>query len=43
VLGLVWWIAIGVMITVFAAEFNVVLIRHLWPRSLRRHTGRPPR
>ncbi len=33
VLGLVWWIAIGVMITVFAAEFNVVLTRHLWPRS----------
>jgi YihY family inner membrane protein len=42
VLGLVWWIALGVMITVFAAEFNVVLIRHLWPRSLKRRTGRPP-
>jgi YihY family inner membrane protein len=42
VLGLVWWIAIGVMITVFAAEFNVVLTRHLWPRSLRRRTGHQP-
>ena len=42
VLGLVWWIAIGVMITVLAAEFNVVLTRHLWPRSLGRATGRRP-
>ncbi len=35
VLGLIWWIALGSMVTVFAAEFNVVLTRHLWPRSLR--------
>ena len=42
VLGLVWWIAIGVMITVLAAEFNVVLTRHLWPQSLGRSTGSPP-
>ena len=42
VLGLVWWIAIGVMITVLAAEFNVVLTRHLWPRSLSRRTAHPP-
>ncbi len=36
VLGLIWWIALGSMITVGAAEINVVLTRHLWPRSLRR-------
>ncbi len=36
VLGLIWWIAIGASITVYAAECNVVLTRHLWPRSLRR-------
>ena len=36
VLGLIWWIALGAMITVYAAEANVVLTRHLWPRSIRR-------
>lgn len=36
VLGLIWWIALGAMITVYAAESNVVLTRHLWPRSIRR-------
>jgi YihY family inner membrane protein len=36
VLGLIWWIALGAVITVYAAEANVVLTRHLWPRSLRR-------
>jgi membrane protein len=35
VLGLIWWIALGAMATVYAAEFNVVLTRHLWPRSVR--------
>ncbi len=40
VLGLIWWIALGAMVTVYAAEFNVVLTRHLWPRSIRR--GRDP-
>ena len=39
VLGLIWWIALGAMVTVYAAEFNVVLTRHLWPRSLRREAG----
>jgi uncharacterized BrkB/YihY/UPF0761 family membrane protein len=41
VLGLVWWIALGVMVTVFAAEFNVVVTRHLWPRSFRPGGGPP--
>jgi len=36
VLGLIWWIALGAMITVYAAEANVVLTSHLWPRSIRR-------
>jgi YihY family inner membrane protein len=41
VLGLIWWIALGAMVTVLAAEFNVVLTRHLWPRSLRRDRVAP--
>jgi YihY family inner membrane protein len=36
VLGLIWWLALAAMLTVFAAEFNVVVNRHLWPRSVRR-------
>ena len=36
ILGLIWWIALGSMVTVYAAEANVVLTRHLWPRSIRR-------
>lgn len=36
VLGLIWWLALAAMITVLAAEFNVVANRHLWPRSFRR-------
>jgi membrane protein len=36
VLGLIWWIGLGTMFTVYAAEFNVLLTRRLWPRSLRR-------
>jgi hypothetical protein len=28
------------MITVYAAEANVVLTRHLWPRSIRRSVTR---
>ncbi len=39
VLGLIWWIALGAMITVYAAEANVVLTRHLWPRPIRRVRG----
>jgi YihY family inner membrane protein len=46
VLGLIWWIALGTMFTVYAAEFNVVLTRRLWPRSFRRArvaaSDRPP-
>lgn len=36
VLGLMWWLALGATISVYGAELNVVVIRKLWPRSLRR-------
>jgi YihY family inner membrane protein len=36
ILGLLWWIALGAMITVYAAEANVVITGHLWPQSLHR-------
>lgn len=44
VLGLVWWVALGALLTVYAAECNVVLVRHLWPRSIRAGASRsaPP-
>ncbi len=41
ILGLMWWIALGVTITVFAAESNVVLTRHLWPVSFRGTAASP--
>jgi YihY family inner membrane protein len=34
VLVLMAWISLSVQITVYAAEFNVVLARRLWPRSI---------
>lgn len=34
VLGLLGWIYLGIQVTVYAAEVNVVLARRLWPRSL---------
>jgi YihY family inner membrane protein len=34
VLGLLAWIYLGAEATVYCAEINVVLHRHLWPRSL---------
>jgi YihY family inner membrane protein len=39
---LLWWIGIGTMITAFAAEFDVVVERRLWPRSFRDPVGPPP-
>ncbi|MQS16816.1 YihY/virulence factor BrkB family protein [Streptomyces kaniharaensis] len=35
VIGLLFWLYLAAQITVYAAEANVVLARHLWPRSLR--------
>jgi YihY family inner membrane protein len=34
VLGLVAWIYLGSQLTIYAAELNTVLARHLWPRGL---------
>jgi YihY family inner membrane protein len=34
VLGLLAWIALGAQVTLYGAELNVVLARHLWPRAL---------
>jgi hypothetical protein len=34
VLGLIAWIYLGVQVTVYSAEINVVLTRRLWPRAL---------
>jgi YihY family inner membrane protein len=34
VLGLIGWIYLGAMVTMYAAEANVVLARRLWPRAL---------
>jgi YihY family inner membrane protein len=34
VLGLLAWIYLGSQITIYAAEFNTVLARHLWPRGM---------
>jgi YihY family inner membrane protein len=34
VLALVAWLYLVVQVTVYAAEVNVVLARHLWPRSI---------
>jgi YihY family inner membrane protein len=34
VLGLIFWLALGSQLFVYAGETNVVLARHLWPRHL---------
>jgi YihY family inner membrane protein len=34
VLGLVSWLYLNAQLTMYAAEFNVVRARHLWPRTL---------
>jgi membrane protein len=34
VIGLLAWLYLGARIVVFSAEINVVLTRHLWPRSI---------
>jgi len=43
VIGLLWWIYLQAQVMLFAAELNVVLANHLWPRSVTghdRHTDR---
>jgi len=39
VLGLMWWLALGATVSVYGAEFNLVVTRKLWPRSWRRAPG----
>jgi uncharacterized BrkB/YihY/UPF0761 family membrane protein len=34
VLGLIWWLFLLAQVTLYAAEFNVVRARRLWPRSI---------
>jgi hypothetical protein len=34
VLGLLSWLYLGTEVTLYAAEINVVRVRHLWPRSI---------
>jgi uncharacterized BrkB/YihY/UPF0761 family membrane protein len=34
VIALIVWLHVGALLTMYAAEINVVLVRRLWPRSL---------
>jgi YihY family inner membrane protein len=34
VLGLLAWISLGAQVFLYAAEINVVVVEHLWPRSM---------
>ena len=46
VIGLLSWLYLGAEITLYAAEINVVWVRHLWPRTLAApppETPPPPR
>jgi YihY family inner membrane protein len=38
---LVWWLGLGTLLAAYAAELDVVVQRHLWPRSLRRPRPAP--
>jgi len=35
VIGLLWWLKIGAQVTLYAAEINVVRVKHLYPRGMR--------
>ena len=41
VLGLMAWLYLQAMVTLYAAEVDVVLVRRLWPRSLKFDNGEP--
>lgn len=43
VLGLMAWMYVQSEATLYAAEIDVVLVRRLWPRSLKSDTGQQPR
>jgi len=38
---LVWWLGLGTLLAAYAAELDVVIQRHLWPRPLRRPRPAP--
>ncbi len=42
VLGLTWWLALGALVSVYAAEVDAVVSARSWPRSLRRAREREP-
>ena len=41
VIGLLWWMHLQAQILLYAAELNVVLARHLWPRHLSENETAP--
>lgn len=43
VLGLMAWLYLQAMVTLYAAEVDVVLVRRLWPRTLKPGDGKPAR
>jgi YihY family inner membrane protein len=43
VLGLMAWIYLQATATLYAAQMDVVLVRRLWPRSLKSDSGNQPR
>lgn len=43
VLGLMAWLYLQAMVTLYAAEVDVVLVRRRWPRSLKFDNGEPVR
>lgn len=42
VLGLMAWVYLQATVTLYAAETDVVLVRKLWPRSIKSDNGKPP-
>lgn len=43
ILGLMAWMYLQAEVTLFAAEIDVVLVRKMWPRSLKSDSGEQPR
>ena len=43
VLGLMAWMYLQAEVTLYAAQIDAVLVRRLWPRSLKSDTGEQPR
>jgi hypothetical protein len=43
VLGLMAWMYFQAEVTLYAAQIDAVLVRRMWPRSLKSDTGDQPR